>query len=200
MHLKTYPLCKTTTTTCGTHTAGSKSTTVNTVSGVTSICLRTGIMTSVVFMLISTSQAMSWALAYQNIPQTVAKLMLVISDNPYVILLIINVALLFVGTFMDMTPAVLIFTPIFLPVVEKLGMHTVHFGIMIIANLCIGLWPPPVGTCLFVDCSVGKTSITSVTRPMIPFFLAMLVALLLTTYWPAVTMWLPNLLDSTRND
>jgi tripartite ATP-independent transporter DctM subunit len=121
--------------------------------------------------------------------------MLGISDNPIVILLLINIALLFVGTFMDMTPAVLIFTPIFLPVVEKLGMHPVQFGVMMVANLCIGLCTPPVGTCLFVGCSVGKTSIAAVTRSMIPFFLAMLVALLMTTYWPAITMWLPQLLD-----
>jgi tripartite ATP-independent transporter DctM subunit len=164
-------------------------------SSLPSICLRTGVMTSVVFLLISTSQAMSWALASQQIPQTLASLMLGISDNPIVILLLINIALLFVGTFMDMTPAVLIFTPIFLPVVEKLGMHPVQFGVMMVANLCIGLCTPPVGTCLFVGCSVGKTSIAAVTRSMIPFFLAMLVALLMTTYWPAITMWLPQLLD-----
>ena len=164
-------------------------------SSLPSICLRTGVMTSVVFLLISTSQAMSWALASQQIPQTLASLMLGISDNPIVILLLINVALLFVGTFMDMTPAVLIFTPIFLPVVEELGMHPVQFGVMMVANLCIGLCTPPVGTCLFVGCSVGKTSIAAVTRRMIPFFFAMLVALLATTYWPAITMWLPRLLD-----
>jgi tripartite ATP-independent transporter DctM subunit len=160
-----------------------------------SICLRTGVMTSIVFLLISTSQAMSWALASQQIPQTLANLMLGISDNPIVILLLINIALLFVGTFMDMTPAVLIFTPIFLPVVEELGMHPVHFGVMMVANLCIGLCTPPVGTCLFVGCSVGKTSIAAVTKNMLPFFLAMLIALLVTTYWPAISMWLPQLLD-----
>jgi tripartite ATP-independent transporter DctM subunit len=164
-------------------------------SSLPSICLRTGVMTSVVFLLISTSQAMSWALASQQIPQTLASMMLGISGNPIVILLLINIALLFVGTFMDMTPAVLIFTPIFLPVVEKLGMHPVQFGVMMVANLCIGLCTPPVGTCLFVGCSVGKTSIAAVTRSMIPFFLAMLVALLITTYWPAVTMWLPQWLE-----
>jgi tripartite ATP-independent transporter DctM subunit len=159
------------------------------------ICLRTGVTTSVVFLLIGTSQAMSWALAYQNIPQTVATTILQISDNPYAILLLINVLLLLVGTFMDMTPAVLIFTPIFLPVVVKLGMEPVHFGIMMIANLCIGLCTPPVGTCLFVGCSVGKTTIAAVTRPMIPFFLAMLVSLLVITYWPPISLWLPRLLD-----
>ena len=158
------------------------------------VCLRTGIMTSVVFLLISTSQAMSWALAYQAIPQSVAALMLSITDNSLVLLLIINLILLAVGTFMDMTPAVLIFTPIFLPVAVELGMHPVHFGIMLIANLCIGLCTPPVGTCLFVGCSVGRTSIAAVTRPMLAFFVAMLISLGLITYVPWLSMGLPRML------
>ncbi|MCA9148430.1 MAG: TRAP transporter large permease [Planctomycetales bacterium] len=154
--------------------------------------LRTGIMTSVVFLLISTSQAMSWLLAYQNIPQNIANAMLQVSDNRVVILLVINVILLVVGTFMDMTPAVLIFTPIFLPIVTKLGMTHVQYGIVMIANLCIGLCTPPVGTCLFVGCSVGKTSIARVTRSIIPFFIAMLIALLAITYLPGLSLWLPK--------
>ncbi len=157
--------------------------------------LRTGITTSVVFLLISASQAMSWILAYEQIPQTVAELMLQLSDNRYVILLTINVLLLIVGTFMDMTPAILIFTPIFLPVVTKLEMSPVHFGIIMIANLCIGLCTPPVGTCLFVGCSVGKTSIAAVTRSIIPFFIAMVVALLVITYCPELSLRLPRWFD-----
>ncbi len=153
---------------------------------------QTGITTSVIFLLIGTSQALSWVLAYENIPQAVSAAMLSLSDNPYVILLLINILLLLVGTVMDMTPAVLIFTPIFLPVVTKLGMHPVHFGVMMIVNLCIGLCTPPVGTCLFVGCGVGKTTIAEVTRPMLPFFAAMLVALLLTTYWAPLSMALPE--------
>jgi len=156
------------------------------------ILLRTGITTSVVFLLISTSQAMSWVLAYQNIPQSLAAAMLQFSDNPYVLLFIINLTLLAVGTVMDMTPAVLIFAPIFLPVVTQLGMDPVHFGIMMIANLCIGLCTPPVGTCLFVGCSVGQTSIAAVTRPMLPFWVAMLASLMLITYVPALSLWLPS--------
>ncbi len=96
-----------------------------------------------------------------------------------------------VGTFMDMTPAVLIFTPIFLPVVVSLGMHEVHFGIMMIANLCIGLCTPPVGACLFIGCGVGKTSIAKVTPTLLPFFGAMIVALMVITYVPAVSLWMP---------
>lgn len=158
------------------------------------ICLKTGILTSTIFLLIGTSQAMSWVLAYQNIPQSISASLLGLTDNPLVILLIINLLLLFVGTFMDMTPAVLIFTPIFLPVAIGLGMQPVHFGIMLIANLCIGLCTPPVGTCLFVGCGVGKTSIANVTGPMIPFFLAMLAALMLITYFPPLSLWLPTTL------
>ena len=158
------------------------------------ILLQSGTTTAVVMLLIGASSAMSWLLTTQNIPQMVSQALLAVSSNKFVILLIINALLLFVGTFMDMTPAVLIFTPIFLPVVENLGMNPVHFGIMIIANLCIGLCTPPVGSCLFVGCGVGKTSITNVTKPMLPFFGAMVVALLLTTYIPAISLWLPKLL------
>jgi tripartite ATP-independent transporter DctM subunit len=157
------------------------------------ILLRCGITTSVIMLLVGTSQAMSWLLAYENIPQSVSSAMLGLSDNPLVILLLINVLLLAVGTFMDMTPAVLIFTPIFLPVVIGLGMDPVHFGIVMIVNLCIGLCTPPVGTCLFVGCGVGRTSIAEVTRPMVPFVLAMIAALMLITYVPWLSLWLPQL-------
>ena len=155
------------------------------------ILLDTGIMTSVVMLLVGASSGMSWIMTMANIPQTVSAALLGLSDNPIVILLIINLLLIFVGTFMDMAPAVLIFTPIFLPVVAKLGMHPVHFGIMLIANLCIGLCTPPVGTCLFIGCGVGKTTIAKVTTTMLPFFGAMIVALMVITYVPATSLWLP---------
>ncbi|RKX45687.1 MAG: hypothetical protein DRP64_04295, partial [Verrucomicrobia bacterium] len=122
------------------------------------ILLDTGITTAVVMLLIGASSGMSWIMTMANIPQTVSAALLGLSDNPLVILLTINLLLLFVGTFMDMTPAVLIFTPIFLPVVVNLGMHEVHFGIMMIANLCIGLCTPPVGTCLFIGCGGCETT------------------------------------------
>ncbi|HUG12118.1 MAG TPA: TRAP transporter large permease, partial [Opitutaceae bacterium] len=157
------------------------------------ILLRAAKTTSVVMILVGASQAMSWVLAYEQIPQMVSEAMLALSHNPLMVLLLINVLLLIVGTFMDMTPAVLIFTPIFLPVVIGLGMDPVHFGIVIIANLCIGLCTPPVGTCLFLGCSVGKTTIARVVPSAVPFFLAMVVALLLITYVPALSLWLPSL-------
>jgi tripartite ATP-independent transporter DctM subunit len=152
---------------------------------------QTGITTAIVMLLIGASSGMSWIMTMANIPQSVSSGLLNLSDNPIVILLTINLLLLFVGTFMDMTPAVLIFTPIFLPVVTSLGIHEVHFGIMMIANLCIGLCTPPVGTCLFIGCGVGKTTIAKVTKTMLPFFLAMIIALMAITYLPRLSLWLP---------
>ena len=155
------------------------------------LLLQTGITTAVVMLLIGASSGMSWIMTMANIPQTVSAFLLGLSDNPILILLTINVLLLCVGTFMDMTPAVLIFTPIFLPVVTQLGMHPVHFGIVMIANLCIGLCTPPVGTCLFIGCGVGNTSIAKITKTMLPFFGAMIAALMVITYVPATSLWLP---------
>ena len=119
------------------------------------ILLDSSATTAIVMLLIAASMAMSWVMAYQNIPQNITAFLLALTNNPIVILMIINIILLAVGTFMDMTPAVLIFTPIFLPVVTSLGMDPVHFGIMMVLNLSIGLCTPPVGSVLFVGCSVG---------------------------------------------
>ncbi len=157
------------------------------------ICLQTGLTTAVVMLLIGASTAMSWIMTMANIPQTVSSALMGISENPYIVLLTINVMLLVVGTFMDMTPALLIFTPILLPVAHKLGISDIHFGIIMIANLCIGLCTPPVGTCLFIGCGVGKTTIANVTREALPFFGAMVVALLLITYIPWISMLIPQL-------
>lgn len=148
--------------------------------------------TAIVMFLIGTSMAMSWLLAYENIPAIVASGLVNLSDNPFVILLLINLVLLMVGIFMDMTPAVLIFTPIFLPVAVELGMSPLHFGIMMVLNLCIGLCTPPVGSILFVSCAVAKTSISQIVRPMIPMYVAMFLALLLVTYVPELSEALPR--------
>jgi len=157
------------------------------------ILLKASKTTSIVMILVGTSQAMGWVLAYEQIPQTVSSALLAISENKIVILLIINLLLLVVGTFMDMTPAVLIFTPILLPVVTRLGIEPVHFGILMIANLCIGLCTPPVGTCLFIGCGVGKTTIAKVVPPLIPIFVAMTIGLMLITYVSGLSTWLPGL-------
>ena len=158
------------------------------------ILLQCGITTAVVMFLIAASSAMSWLMSTENIPENVSKALLSVSSNKIVIFLIINILLLFVGTFLDMTPAVLIFTPILLPVAKQLGVHPIHFGLILIANLCIGLCTPPVGTCLFVGCGVGQTTIVKVVRPLIPFFAAMIVALMLVTYIPQISLFIPKIL------
>jgi tripartite ATP-independent transporter DctM subunit len=158
------------------------------------ILLRAALTTSVVMFLVGASQAMSWVLAFEQVPILVSQALLDLSANPIVLLLLINLLILLVGFFMDMTPAVLIFTPIFLPVVVELGVDPVHFGIIMIANLCIGLCTPPVGTCLFVACGVGRTTIAKVVPSTLPFFLAMIIALLVITFWPPLTLALPRLL------
>lgn len=160
-----------------------------------SILLDSSATTAIVMLLIGTSMSMSWVLSYESIPQNISSVLLGISDNPIIILLIINLLLLFVGVFMDMTPAVLIFTPIFLPVVTKLGMDPVHFGIIMVLNLCVGLCTPPVGSVLFVGVGVAKTTIEKVIKPLVPLFLAMILALFLVTYFPQLSLWLPSLFD-----
>lgn len=156
------------------------------------ILLQTVLTTAVVMLLIGTSMGMSWVLSFERIPQGVSEALLSVSDNKIVVLILINVILLFVGTFMDMTPAVLIFTPIFLPVVTNLGMDPTHFGIIMVLNLCIGICTPPVGSVLFVGCGVAGISISQVIRPLLPLFAIMIVGLLLVTYIPALSLWLPN--------
>ncbi|AXT60564.1 TRAP transporter large permease [Aquimarina sp. AD10] len=159
------------------------------------IFLETIKTSSIVLLLIATSMAMSWVMSYENIPQEISNALLAISDNPIVILIIINLILLFVGIFMDMTPAILIFTPIFLPIATKIGLDPIHFGIIMILNLCIGLCTPPVGSVLFVGCSVAGLSIQKVIRPLLPLFLIMIVVLLLITYIPELSLWLPKQFD-----
>ncbi len=158
-----------------------------------SIFLSASATTAIVMLLIGTSMSMSWIMAYENIPQNITEIMLSISDNKYVVLFIINMLLLFVGVFMDMTPAVLIFTPIFLPVVTSMGMDPTHFGIVMVLNLCIGLCTPPVGSILFIGVGVSGTTIQKVIRPLMPLFIVMILALMIVTYVPAISLWLPGL-------
>ncbi len=148
-------------------------------------------MTGIIIFLIGVSSIMSWVMAFTGIPQLVADALLGLTDNKYIILLLINIILLVVGTFMDMTPAVLIFTPIFLPVCQALGMDIIHFGIMMILNLCIGTITPPVGTTLFVGVKVGGVTIESVFKQLLLYFGAIFIVLMLVTYIPALSMWLP---------
>lgn len=151
-------------------------------------------MTGIIIFLIGVSSIMSWVMAFTNIPTAVSNGLLAISSNKIVIFLLINVILLIVGTFMDMTPACLIFTPIFLPVCTALGMNPIHFGIMLIFNLCIGTITPPVGTTLFVGVKVGKVKIETVFKQLLIYFAAIFVVLMLVTYIPQLSLWLPSLM------
>lgn len=158
------------------------------------ILLASAKTTAVVMFLICTSMAMSWLFSFEGIPELISNFLLEQFSNKIIIFLVINLVLLIIGTFMDMTPAVLIFTPIFLPVVVALGMDPVHFGIVLVLNLCIGLCTPPVGTILFVGSGVANVSVSQVIKPLIPFLLIMVLVLLLITYIPAISMFLPKLL------
>jgi tripartite ATP-independent transporter DctM subunit len=166
-----------------------------TIKNLPDVIIRSVKTTAIVMLLVATSIGLSWIMSYENIPQNVSNGLLSISDNPFVILLIINMILLFVGVFMDMTPAVLIFTPIFLPIVTvQLGMDPIHFGIMMVLNLSVGLCTPPVGSVLFIGCSVANIKIEKVVRPLMPMFIVMIVVLLLVAYIPELSLWLPDLL------
>ncbi len=151
-------------------------------------------MTGIIIFLIGVSSIMSWVMAFTDVPTAVSNGLLSISDNKYVILFMINIILLIVGTFMDMTPACLIFTPIFLPVCTALGMNTIHFGIMMIYNLCIGTITPPVGTTLFVGVKVGGVKIETVFKQLLIYFAAIIIVLMFVTYIPMLSLWLPGLL------
>ena len=164
-----------------------------TFNDVAPIFLETVKTTAIVMLLIATSVAMSWVMSYESIPQEISTGLLSISNNPIVILIIINLILLFVGIFMDMTPAVLIFTPIFLPIVTQMGIDPIHFGIIMILNLCIGLCTPPVGSVLFVGCGVANLKIQQVVRPLLPMFLIMVIVLMMITYIPELSLWVPKL-------
>lgn len=158
------------------------------------ILLETVEMTGIIVFLIGVSSIMSWVMAFTNIPSAITEILLGISSNPVVILLIMNLVLLIVGTFMDLTPAILIFTPIFLPIAKNFGMDPIQFGIMLIFNLCIGNITPPVGNTLFIGCKVGKTKIEDVIKHLIPFYIGILVVLMLVTFIPDISLFIPKLM------
>jgi tripartite ATP-independent transporter DctM subunit len=149
---------------------------------------------SMVMMLIGFSVAVGYMMTLMQIPAKITMFFLSISDNKYVFLFLVNLLLLLLGTFMDLAPMLLICTPIFMPVIAKLGIDPVHFGMVMILNLGIGLITPPVGPTLFVGCAVGKVTMEQVSKELWPFYGAMCVALLLVTYVPAISLWLPGLM------
>ncbi|MDO4642996.1 MAG: TRAP transporter large permease [Cardiobacteriaceae bacterium] len=151
------------------------------------------ITTAIVLLLIGCSSGMSWAMANADIPAVIEKALLAVSQNKIIILLMINFILLIVGLFMDMTPAVLIFTPIFLPIAKSFGVDPVHFGVMMTFNLCMGIITPPVGSCLFVGCSIGKVRLAQVIPYMLPMYIVLVITLLLVTFIPQISLILPQL-------
>ncbi|HIT64804.1 MAG TPA: TRAP transporter large permease [Candidatus Ventrimonas merdavium] len=146
-----------------------------------------------ILFLIAASSIMSYVMSYSGIPAAISTGLMSISNNRYVIILIMNVFLLIMGMFLDLTPAVLIFTPIFLPIATSVGMSPVHFGLMLITNLGIGSVTPPVGSCLFVGCGVGHVKIEGVTKYIVPIFGAMVIALFLISFIPAIPLLVPYL-------
>ena len=151
-------------------------------------------MTGTIIFLCGTSNIMGWVLSFTGIPEAISSALLGISSNPVIILLIINVFLLFVGTFMDIIPAIMIFTPIFLPICQSFGMTSLHFGIMMTYNLCIGCITPPVGNILFVGVKVAKLKLETVIKPLLTYYVAIFAVLMLVTFVPAMSTWLPGLL------
>ncbi|NME35516.1 MULTISPECIES: TRAP transporter large permease [Fusobacterium] len=158
------------------------------------IFLSSAQMTAIVIFMIGVSSIMSWVMAFAHIPQKIAEILLGITDSKIIILIIMNILLLIVGTFMDPTPAVLIFTPIFLPIVQSFGMTPVHFGIMLVFNLCIGTITPPVGPILFTGCKVGGVTIEEVFKWLLPFYAVTIVILFIVTFVPSFSLFLPQLL------
>lgn len=150
-------------------------------------------MTGVIVFLIGVSTIMSWVMAFTGVPQAISSLILGITENKFIILLLMNLLLLFIGTFMDVTPAILIFTPIFLPIVKSFGMSPIHFGIIIVFNLCIGNITPPVGNTLFVGVKVGNLKIEDVMGELIKYYAVIILVLILVTYLPQLSMYLPML-------
>lgn len=158
------------------------------------ILLNSAKTSGIILFLISASSAMSFVMAYAGIPTAISNALMGISDNKYVIFLLMNIILLIVGMFMDITPAILIFTPIFLPIAQSLGMSDIQFGVMLIFNMCLGNITPPVGSVLFVGCGIGDVSIEKVTPKLIPYFVVLIALLLLVTYVPALSLGIPTMM------
>ena len=150
-------------------------------------------ITGIIVFLIGVSTIMSWVMAFTGVPQAISSLILGLTENKILILLLMNLLLLFIGTFMDVTPAILIFTPIFLPIVQSFGMSPVHFGVVLIFNLCIGNITPPVGNTLFIGVRVGNLRIEDVIGELLKYYAVIILVLMLVTYMPAISMYLPAL-------
>ena len=156
------------------------------------ILIRTGTTSSLVMLVIGMASIFSWVIASEEIPQLVAKVMMGFTDNKFLILILVNILLLIVGTFMETTASLIILTPVLLPLMLKIGVDPLHFGVIIVLNLVIGLTTPPVGVCLFIASSIAKTSLERLSRAILPFLLASVAVLLICTYWEGLILAIPR--------
>ncbi|MCJ7594630.1 MAG: TRAP transporter large permease, partial [Desulfobacterales bacterium] len=156
------------------------------------ILIRTGTTSSLVMLVIGMASIFSWVIASEEIPQLVAKVMIGFTDNKFLILILVNILLLIVGTFMETTASLIILTPVLLPLMLKIGVDPLHFGVIIVLNLVIGLTTPPVGVCLFIASSIAKTSLERLSRAILPFLLASVAVLLICTYWEGLILAIPQ--------
>lgn len=159
------------------------------------IFVQCGIVTAIVMFCVATTAILGWVLTSQQMPLKITEAMLSFTTNKVLILIFINIILFVVGTFMDTTPAIILLVPILLPIIEKIGMNPIHFGIITVTNLAVGMCTPPVGICLFVSCSVAKISMTKIVKSLLPYLAVMIVIVLLLTFSPGLVMFLPNLLN-----
>ncbi|WP_044348067.1 TRAP transporter large permease [Dethiosulfatarculus sandiegensis] len=156
------------------------------------ILIETGATSSLVLLVIGMASIFSWLLASEEVPQIVTQAILSVTENKILILLLVNVVLLIVGTFMETTASLIILTPVLLPLMTQIGVDPLHFGVIIVLNLVIGLTTPPVGVCLFIACSIGKTRLESLFRAIVPFLMASLAVLIICTYWGGLVMAIPH--------
>ena len=158
------------------------------------IIFSSAVGSAVIMFLISTANLFGWFLVREMIPQRLAEAVVSLTTNPYIVLLLINLFLLVVGTFINTTAAIILVTPILLPILVKVGIDPLFMGIVMIVNLAVGMITPPVGLCLFVACNLAKISLDRLTVAILPFLVILIVAIFLVTYVPAISMFLPNLL------
>lgn len=156
------------------------------------IIIRTGATSSLVMLVIGTASIFSWLLASEEIPQLVTESILTLTQNKIIILLLMNILLLIIGTFMELTASLIILAPVLLPLMLEIGVDPLHFGVILVLNLVIGLTTPPVGVCLFIACSIARTSLEKLSRAIIPFLLASIAVLIICTYWEGLIMAIPK--------
>ena len=157
------------------------------------IIVKTGVISSLVMLVIGTASIFSWLLASEEIPQYLTEAVTHMTHNRIVILLLLNILLLIIGTFMETTASLIILTPVLLPLMNKIGVDPLHFGVILVLNLVIGLTTPPVGVCLFIACAIGDIRLEQITRAILPFLVASITVLLVVTYWESLVMAIPKL-------